>query len=115
VPTGILLVIWSVAESITVTESDVGATTNKFCAKAEEKEMQATVSKTPTPSNPRERSGRKGERASGRTLEFCMILIAIISSCASEPYRSRFFLRKEGEVAWLASPNGLGATESVTT
>ena len=40
----------------------------------------------------------------------CMILIAITSSCASEPCRSRFSLRKEGEVAWLESPNGLGAT-----
>lgn len=64
-PTGILLVIWSVAESITVTELDVDAVTNKFCPKAEEREMQTTAGKTARLSNPSERSGRKGERARG--------------------------------------------------
>src|SRR5436305_13784344 len=38
---------------------------------------------------------------------FC---IATTSGCASEPCRSRISLRKEGEVTWLESPNGLGAT-----
>src|SRR5207248_9789060 len=36
--------------------------------------------------------------------------IAATSSCASEPDVSRISLRKEGEVALLESPNGLGAT-----
>ena len=45
VPTGILLMIWSVAESITVTESSVGATTNKLAAKAEEAKAQTMSSK----------------------------------------------------------------------
>jgi len=36
--------------------------------------------------------------------------IATTSSCASDPVVSRISLRKEGEVAWLESPNGLGAT-----
>src|SRR6266513_6260118 len=39
-----------------------------------------------------------------------MSSLAINSNCASEPGRSRISLRKEGEVAWLESPNGLGAT-----
>src|SRR5206468_2873062 len=36
-----------------------------------------------------------------------VILMTVTSSCASDPCRSR---RKEGEVALLESPNGLGAT-----
>ena len=40
-----------------------------------------------------------------------MILITVTSSRASEPCRFAVFsLRKEGEVASLESPNGLGAT-----
>src|SRR5947208_645845 len=38
------------------------------------------------------------------------VFIFITSSCANENLRSRFTLRKEGEVAGLESPNGLGAT-----
>src|SRR5439155_8914720 len=38
----------------------------------------------------------------------CMILIAITSSCASEPRRSRFPCGKRVR-CWLETPNGLGA------
>jgi hypothetical protein len=57
VPTGIVFVIRSVAESITATESDEVATTNKFCAKAEGAKRQATTSKTVTTGNGREQGG----------------------------------------------------------
>src|SRR5437762_1804300 len=42
--------------------------------------------------------------------KLCVIFIINTSSCASEPCRFAVTLRKEGEVAWLESPNGLGAT-----
>src|SRR5439155_22820233 len=88
--------IWSVAESITVTKSSVGATTNKLAAKAEEAKAQTMSSK-----------GRRalliirsllkpfGVDLDGVTLcfrcpganskELCLILIATTSSYASNP------------------------------
>src|SRR5437667_9657834 len=98
--------IWSVAESITVTESSVGATTNKLAAKAEEAKAQTMSSK-----------GRRalliirsllkppGVDLDGVTLcfrcaganckELCLILIATTSSYASNPVVRGFPARRE--------------------
>lgn len=56
-PTGILFVIRSVEESITATESDEVATTNKFWAKTGDGKVQATASKKVTPGKGRKHAG----------------------------------------------------------
>src|SRR5439155_18886527 len=105
-PTGILVMTWSVESSITATASDNLVTTNKECAKAEEAKAQTMNSK-----------GRRalliirsllkppGVDLDGVTLcfrcagansrELCLILIAITSSCASEPIVRGFPARRE--------------------
>ena len=63
-------------------------------------------------STPAKAMRRKPRRKGDRGINFtCGVFIFLFFSLVvrANPERSRFPVREEGQVAWLESPNGLGA------